>query len=314
MLTNQFQGVNDPSGSPWTTPSEAATHIQKVSEQILRLDADVIAVHEVESCDVLSSLVGFLGSSYRFFLVPGTDTATGQDSAIVTKLDPLGPIIRTEARVSTPISGSSCSSASPSATGVSKHGRASFRASSFSFDLVFAHFKSGGLVSDCAQREGQASVLRDNLIRSGTPTIVSGDFNDWDSSFTDATGMRGTSLTLSTLKGNSLTNINSLLPLANRSSSGSGKKEEKKNLLPFCFYNKKKIFSKGLIDHILLSSDLVGRATSVSIDKTGLPSTSSGKLAQFFSDHLPVLVTLRDFGVQLVPMYLVLLLLLFSAI
>lgn len=51
-----------------------------------------------------------------------------------------------------------------------------------------------------------------------------GDLNDWDSSFTDASGNTGTSKTLSILKENpGLTNVNSRLPLANRSSSGVGK-------------------------------------------------------------------------------------------
>ncbi len=135
-----FDGVGDPSGSPWTSTT-AQQHIQKVSEQILRTGVDVLAVHEVEKCAVLTSLLAFLGPAYKFFLVPGTDTATGQNCALITKIDPAGPMTRTEARASYPIAGSSCGSSSAGDTGVSKHGIVSIAASNFTFDLVFAHFK-----------------------------------------------------------------------------------------------------------------------------------------------------------------------------
>lgn len=163
-----FDGVNDPSGSPWANPTEASLHVQKIAEQIMRIDADIIAVHEAESsffssvvdvmmtcfllwrvvfspsrtdCNILSSLVGFLGPSYKWWLVPGTDTATNQNSALVTRIDPSGPLFRTEARASIPVAGTGCATSSASTTGVSKHARARIVASSFSFDLVFAHLK-----------------------------------------------------------------------------------------------------------------------------------------------------------------------------
>jgi hypothetical protein len=216
-----FDGVNDPSGSPWTSTT-APQHIQKVAEQILRTDVDVLAVHEVEQCSVLASLLTSLGPAYKFYLVPGTDTATGQNSALITKIDPLGPVTRSEARVSFPVPGSGCGSTVTGDSGVSKHGVVTIAASNFTFDFVFAHFKSGGQTTDCLQREAQASVVAGNLLRPGVATILSGDFNDWDATFVDAEGNTGTSKTLSTLKGTRFTNTGGRVAQSGRSSSGVG--------------------------------------------------------------------------------------------
>ena len=216
-----FDGVSDPAGSPWTGTT-ALQHIQKVSEQILRTGVDVLAVHEVEQCGVLSALLAFLGPAYEFFLIPGTDTGTRQNSALITKIDPLIPLARTEARVSFPVPGSSCGTATAGDSGVSKHAITTIAASNFTFDLVFAHFKSGSTSDDCVQREAQAAVLANNALRPGVATVLCGDFNDWDSTFVDAAGNVGSSKTLSTLKGSRFVNTGQRVPLANRSSSGVG--------------------------------------------------------------------------------------------
>ena len=266
-----FDGVNDPSGAVWANSSEADRHLAKVAEQIRRVSPDVLAMHEVESCAVLDRLVALLGSEYRSYLVPGTDTATQQNVALVTKIDPDGPLVRSSDRADTPVSGSTCGvSASGSSTAVSKHASVSIRASSFSFDFIFAHLKSGGLSTDCAQREGQATVLR-GLVRPGVHTILAGDFNDWDDGFPDASNNVGTSLTLSLLKGSTMFNSGAQLPKANRSTSGVG-----------------------LIDHLLVTETLRARLLSVSVDGSGYPTTSSGRIAMYLSDHLPVVLAFND--------------------
>lgn len=225
----------------------------------------------------MNFLVAALGPSYKWYLIPGTDTATGQNSALVTRVDPATPLERTSNRVNTPVTGSSCGSTATGSTTVSKHARTTFVLSRLKFDLVFAHFKSGGQASDCLQREGQAKVLLDTFINTalGRSIIVMGDLNDWDSSFADAAGNQGSSRTLALLKsgGGGLNNVGATLPLANRSTS-----------------------SVGLIDHVLLSNDLAQPSTflGASVDGSGYPTSSSARLAAFYSDHLPVIVTLRD--------------------
>ncbi len=82
--------------------------------------------------------------------------------------------------------------------------------------------QSGGQSGDCLQREAQAAVLAGNAVRPGVPTILVGDFNDWDASFVDAEGTTGTSKTLATLKGSRFVNTGQRVAQTSRSSSGVG--------------------------------------------------------------------------------------------
>jgi hypothetical protein len=119
--------------------------------------------------------------------------------------------------------------------------------------------------------------------------VLAGDFNDWDTTFTDADGNTGTAQTLPILKGSRFVNVGQLLPLSNRSSSGVGLVGERIELsvaLVFLL-----IFFP---DHILLTSELNSRVTRVSIDGSGYPTTSTGRIAALYSDHLPLIVTLTD--------------------
>jgi hypothetical protein len=67
-----------------SSPAESATHVEGVSTQLLDLDADIVALQEVESCEMLRRLTARLnelnegrgGGRYRFFLVQGKDRAT----------------------------------------------------------------------------------------------------------------------------------------------------------------------------------------------------------------------------------------------
>lgn len=290
-----FSGVGPAtSRSPWKTPAASSSHVQAVAQQILRTKVDVLAVHEVESCSMLDQLVHYLGPAFRYYredfffffssfppflsslfkVIPGTDTATGQNSALVTKIDPSGPLSRMTSRVNYPVPGSGCGlrKGYSGTSAVSKNAIAHIVASTFSFDFVFAHFKSGGAPENCAQREAQAQVLRNYMSSSiRLSAIVAGDLNDWDDAIPDARGILGHSKVLSILKGRDYWNAGTMLNVANRSSA-----------------------QIGLIDHVLLTSDLRQRVTSVSCDGSGYPRTSLERLSLYLSDHLPVVVTLSD--------------------
>jgi len=264
-----FDGVNDPS-APWTTPALAQSHITKVAAQILRTGADILSVQEVESCDVLAQLVAQL-PGYKGYLVPGTDTATGQNAALITKIDPSSDLVRFSTRANIPVPGSTCGVATASDTGVSKHFVTTFRTSKFSsLTLVGLHLKSGGTSSDCYQREGQAQVLR-TLFTTGNDVIVLGDYNDWNTLYVDAKSNTGTSKTLPIASGTDLTDVCEQLAVADRWSSGVG-----------------------LIDHILVSSRVRAQFQSIMTDRSGYPTTSAELIAAGYSDHYPVVMTLRD--------------------
>ncbi len=136
-----FDGENDPEGVPWKSPNEARLHMDRVAEVIKIAQIDVLAVHEVENCIVLERLALKLGPAFSFYLVPGTDSATQQNSGLITKIDPQA-LFRTNDRQHFPVSGSSCGrGVRRGSTGVSKHSVARLRASTFEFDFIFAHFK-----------------------------------------------------------------------------------------------------------------------------------------------------------------------------
>ena len=111
---------------------------------IRNLNADLLALEEVEDCTVLSRLVALLPNlGYRHYLIKGTDTATGllslfpassylslfctpnikyeptnshslfslllgQNVGLLTRVDPVRDLYRTTERVGYPMAGSDC--------------------------------------------------------------------------------------------------------------------------------------------------------------------------------------------------------------
>lgn len=265
-----FDGVDDPPGSPWKNAAEAEKHIDMVAEEILGTAVDMLAVHEIECCGVLNRLAARLGPAYRYYLLPGTDKATGQNSALITKIDPKEPLARSSARADFPVPGSLCPSSSRGSTGISKHGAALIAASTFSFRFVFAHFKAGRSPRDCAQREAQAVVLR-QLARERV--IFAGDFNELDDQMEDASGKTGQAQTLRILKGATHFNAAALAPAQAR-----------------------RTLHDSLIDHVLLPNELRSRVMAVSLQQDDRPRRPKERLRRFLSDHRPFVVTLRDEG------------------
>lgn len=214
----------------------------------------------------------------------GTDTATQQDVAIITKVDPSQDLTRNTGSVPIPIAGTGCGASTAGTTGVSKNLIAKFNLGGGNVvTLIAAHFKSGGTADDCAQREGQATVLRSGMT-AGETTIFLGDFNDWDGTFTDAKGnpSGASSNTLSILKGSTHYNTGKDLAVADRWSSGVG-----------------------LIDHILIPSANTSNIVSIATDRSGYPTTSSALIAGFYSDHYPLMLLLKtsSSAAMIVPMF-----------
>ena len=54
------------------------------------MNVDIINVVEVQNCAVLKLLIEFIGDdSYLPYLVKGTDTGTGQNVGLITRVDPI---------------------------------------------------------------------------------------------------------------------------------------------------------------------------------------------------------------------------------
>ena len=229
LFVDYYAGADCPGADcTWANTSEAEIHMSYVADVIRDLNPDVVNFCEVEGCDELNMLIGELDSSYIPYLKKGTDTSTGQNVGMITRIDPLVSLYRTEQKYTYPIEGSECGYDKTSSSGVSKHYITEFEMNNLHFALIAAHLIAIPTESSrCAQREAQALVLQQviyNFTIKGYDIIMMGDFNDYDSIVLDMNNNTPTSHVLEILKGNygtlagayQLTNIASIIQQDNR--------------------------------------------------------------------------------------------------
>lgn len=203
-----YYGASDcpGNGCTWKNVTEAQTHMDYVSKRINDLNPDIINFCEVEGCDELNLLKDKLDGSYVPYLKKGTDTATGQNVGMLTRIDPLKSLYRTELKYNYPIPGSNCGyTGSQSSSGVSKHYITEFNFNGMNVAFISAHLIAIPTDSArCAQREAQASVLQTvivDYINQNYEVIMIGDFNDYDAEVLDMNSDKPISLVLDILKG-----------------------------------------------------------------------------------------------------------------
>lgn len=194
-------------GCTWVNESEANTHLQYVSKIVQELNPDIINICEVEGCDELDMLCTETEKDYSVYLKQGTDTATGQNVGLMTKISPIANLTRTEERAAYPLEGSKCGYVGePGTVGVSKHYITEYllygRRTLFIGVHLLAYPEDA---TRCAEREGQAQIIQ-NIIaeyvsNSNREVIVLGDFNDFDGRVMDANRNIPTSRVLDILKG-----------------------------------------------------------------------------------------------------------------
>jgi exonuclease III len=193
-------------GCTWKNLTEAEIHMDYVSKRIQALNPDIINFCEVEGCDELNILKDKLDGTYVSYLKKGTDSATGQNVGMLTRIDPLKSLYRTELKYSYPILGSNCGyTGSVSSSGVSKHYITEFLFNGINIAFISAHLIAIPTDSSrCAQREAQASVLQTiivDYINRSYEVIMIGDFNDYDGEVLDVNSHKPTSQVLDILKG-----------------------------------------------------------------------------------------------------------------
>ena len=194
-------------GCTWKNESEAQIHFEYVQAVIEDLDPDIINFCEIEGCDELVALEGNLtGFDYHPFLIKGTDTATGQNVGMLTRIDPIDALNRTEAKATYPVEGSQCGYTSNGTTGVSKHYISHFHIQGIDIAIVAAHLIAFPTdKARCSKREAQAMILQAEIaqhIQSGFEVIMMGDFNDFDNRVEDMNEDQPNSMVLDILKGN----------------------------------------------------------------------------------------------------------------
>mmetsp|Transcript_16917 Transcript_16917/g.23541 ORF Transcript_16917/g.23541 Transcript_16917/m.23541 type:complete len:364 (-) Transcript_16917:50-1141(-) len=291
-------------GCPWTDEASALEHLHNIARVIYELNADIINLVEVEDCIVLNELIGILEQldsslqgKYKPYLIQGTDSATGQDVGLITKIDPSVNLQRTENRVAYPIAGSHCmdsaaqhDKARASTSGVSKHYYTTIDIPGIDTPVLFVGAHLLAFPDDvyrCQQREAQASVLQQVIKAQGVDkhyeVIVMGDLNDFDPNITDPANSRPISQVLDILKNpdssNTLFNsVSSMLLKENRYSAWWDKDSS-------C--NESGPEELSLIDHVLISQGLHSKLQDVSIFHLYRADCTSHR-----SDHWPVVIQL----------------------
>ena len=207
LFIDYYSSANCPgNGCPWKTLSDAEVHLSYVSNIIRELNPDIINLCEVEGCDELNMLVDDLDGNYKSYLKKGSDSSTGQNVGMLTRIDPLVNLYRTENRYNYPIAGSKCGyTGSPGSSGVSKHYITEFNISNIKVAFISAHLLAYPTDPErCAEREAQAMILQSIIagyVSRNYEVIMLGDFNDFDYEILDINSNKPISYVLDILKG-----------------------------------------------------------------------------------------------------------------
>ena len=280
-------------GCSWKNSTQATTHMNYISKVIEEVNPDIINFCEVEGCDELNTLSSTIGSyGYYPYLKKGTDTATGQNVGMLTRINPTTDLIRTEEKISYPIPGSSCGyTGTQGTTGVSKHYITEFKFYGKNILFVGAHLIAFPTDSArCAQREAQAQILQHvvyDYFTKGYEILLLGDLNDFDAEIMDANNDKPTSHVLDILKGSfgtysgkyKLKTVADKIPQNKRASEWWDKNGD-------CVSTPNEF---SLIDHILLTPFLYDKITDAYIYQG-----YSEFCGTYNSDHYPVIIQLDN--------------------
>ena len=287
---------------PWKDLSAARKHINQIVDLLIKIDADIVHLNEVEDCRVLRVIMDLLPPEhgYRAYLIAGTDNMTGQNVGILTKIDPVRDLKRTENRKSYPVSGSTCGRKSSSyisyprgkrhsnTMGLSKHYLTHFKIGDLKIVWAGAHFIAHpSNVDRCFRREAQAAVLSEFIGSEmpkpdeGTQIIVTGDFNDHDGEVLGANNSPPLSSVLQILK-NSHYGLHSAASFV---SDPLNRYTSWHDVNGNCVDDGHTEHS--LIDHVLLSPGLSDRILSVWMDHNKTVACNDRT-----SDHWPLIIDL----------------------
>jgi exonuclease III len=287
LFVDYYSPFNCPgSECPWHNTTEAEIHLSYVANVINEINPDIINLCEVEGCDELNLLSEQLDGSYKSYLKKGTDTSTGQNVGLLTRIDPKVDLYRTEEKMSYPIPGSKCGyTESPGSTGVSKHYITEFSFNEKNVALITAHLIAYPTdTSRCVQREAQASILNGVIlgyIKKGYSVIMMGDFNDFDGKVLDVNSNKPISQVLDILKGNTFGNYQlfSAAEKMKQSDRFSDWYDSDNNC------NTGSIKDYSMIDHVLVTEDLLDNIVDVYIYHG-----YQEYCGKYDSDHYPVVI------------------------
>ena len=274
-------------GCTWKNETQASTHLKYVTDVINNYQPDIINFCEIEGCDELNSVIGLTTELYNPYLIQGTDTSTGQNVGMLTKIDPLIDLYRTENTYEYPIENSGCGYTETGHTGVSKHYITTFRWNDIKVAYFAVHLLAYPTQPDrCAKREAQAKIMEQEIIKKvneGYEIFLLGDFNDYDESIEDLNDSKPLSRVLEIIKGYdndvyNLTNIAYNVPKEQRYTNWWDKNDN-------CVSSMDEFV---MIDHILMSNKLLEKVKNVEIYH-GYDENCD----RLNSDHYPVIVDIN---------------------
>jgi exonuclease III len=276
-------------GCTWKNESEALIHMDYVTSVIDTINPDIINFCEIEGCDELQYLVNNLSTSeYNPYLLKGTDTATGQNVGMLTRIDPIDSLNRSSAKIYYPVQGSKCGYTGNGTTGVSKHYVSHFKINNIDVAIISAHLIAFPTdKAQCSKREAQASILQSIIfdhIQNGYEVIMMGDFNDFDDEVIDMNNDIPTSMVLDILKGEegnmkgmyTLQSVAQNIPQYERFSDWYDSDNN-------CNTSSKNDYS--MIDHILVTKKLFDKITY-----SRIYHGYKEYCGKYNSDHYPVIV------------------------
>ena len=293
LFIDYYSPMNCPgTGCSWINQSEAETHMNYVSNVVKELNPDIINFCEVEGCDELNILKDKLNdNTYMPYLKKGTDTSTGQNVGMLTRVDPLINLYRSELKYNYPIPGSNCGyNGSVGSSGVSKHYITEFKFNGYNVAFIAAHLLA--IPTDptrCAEREAQASVLQNvifSYVNKEYEVIMLGDFNDYDAEVLDINDNKPTSRVLDILKGyqGDLSGLYELYNVADEITKNE-RYSDWWDSDDNCNTSSQKDYS--MIDHILVTDGIKNN-----IDNVFIYHGYNEYCGKYDSDHYPLVVDL----------------------
>ena len=286
LFLDYYKAADCPgNGCTWKNESHAKEHLQEVANVINKFNPDIINLCEVEGCDELNSLKGELSlNTYESYMVKGSDTATGQNVGMISKINPITDLYRTEDRFEYPINGTKCTYNGSGSEGISKHFITEFVMNDINIAMISLHLLAFPSRQDrCVEREAQAKVAEE-VIQSYTEInyeiIVIGDFNDYDPNILDLNNDVPISQVIDIIKGNhndkfTLYNVNELVEQKYRYSNWWDKNNN-------CYSTSDELV---LIDHIFLSKGLFDKVSTVSLYHGYYEDCE-----RIDSDHFPIIL------------------------
>lgn len=274
-------------GCTWKNETIANTHLQYISNIINKFNPDIVNLCEVEGCDELEKLIKNTSDDYNPYLIQGTDTSTGQNVGMLTKVDPVDNLYRSDDTYKYPIENSKCNYNGTGSVGVSKHYVSLFNWNNIDVAFISLHLLAYPTDPErCSKREAQAKII-ENLISEYVEKqyeiFVIGDFNDYDNDIMDLNNDKPISQVLDIIKGKhndiyNLTNIVYKVPQKYRFTNWWDKNNDCNSTMDEFV----------LIDHILVSEILLSKIKDVNIYQE-----YDEYCDRLNSDHYPIIIDIE---------------------